>query len=296
MPLSDVDVMRHATLFFPNRWRVSFDRTARTFLSASGWWGRGRVGAEKGKTDCMVKKVENSELWYVYTYRAPNEKLPFYVGKGEDLRVFSHASGNGSPETNRQIKLIRDTGKEPVIEIVARGLSEETAYAVEMALIEFIGLENLTNKQHGRGYLSHGKINADRLEAYLVGECVNPNDFKDMPTIIFRINKLYKPKMSKGELYDVTRCCWKVDLDKARECKYAMAAYQGRIVAIYDIVDWYAAGTTFMLRDQVETDEGRKEFVGRECKTKAVRKKFLGKSISRLPKYGSRREFLYYGV
>lgn len=244
----------------------------------------------------MGKKVENSDLWYVYTYRDPNATLPFYVGKGQDFRVFSHARGYGSQATNDRIESIRATGREPVIEIVARGLSEEKAYAIEMAFIEFIGLENLTNKQHGRGYVTQGKISADQLGAYLVGESVTLDDFKSMPTIIFRVNKLYKPGMSKSELYDVTRCCWKVNLHKAKKCKYAMAAYHGKIVAIYDIVAWYTAGTTFSLRDIAKSNDGRKEFVGRECKSSKVTKRFLGKSISKLPGYSSSNEFLYYGI
>lgn len=281
-------------IFSPDMWCASFrcEGTPLSFLRQVV--GLGFKAARKRGND--MGKVKNGDLWYVYTYRDPNSGLPFYIGKGEDLRAFSHVRGDGSQETNSRIESIRATGREPVIEIVARSLSEEMAYAIEMALIEFVGKENLTNKQRGVGYRDHGKINADRLGAYLVGECVTLNDFKGIPTIIFRINKLYKPGMSKSELYDVTRCYWNVDLDKAGKCKYAMAAYQGRIVAVYEIVAWYDAGTTFSLRDMDGADGARKEFVGRECKTKRVRKRFLGKSISKLTGYDSRTEFLYYGI
>jgi len=241
-------------------------------------------------------KIRNTNQWYVYTYRDPDCVLPFYIGKGEDLRVFSHDRGYGSKETDAHIKSIKAAGRTPAIEIIARDLSEETAYATEMALIELVGIKNLTNKQRGRGYRLHGKIDASQLQSYLVGESVTIDDFNDMPTVVFRINKLYRQGMSKSELYDATRCCWGVDLNRAKHCKYAMAAYQGKIVAVYDIVKWFAAGTTFMLRDMVETDKCRKEFVGRECKTKKVLKRFLGKSISQLPGYGSRKEFLYFGL
>ena len=182
-----------------------------------------------------------------------------------------------------------------MIEIVARNLSEDTAYAIEMALIEFLGIDNLTNKQHGRGYREHGKIAATQLTAHIRGESVTEKDFIGYPSIIFRINKLYRMNMSDVELYDVTRCCWDVDINRAKTCKYAMAAYQGRILAIYEIEAWFPAGSTFMLRELVPNDNGRFEFVGRLCKNKKIIKRFLGHSISQLRGYNSQSNFLYFG-
>lgn len=237
-----------------------------------------------------------ADNWYVYVYRDPMNNNPFYVGKGTDLRAFSHINGYGSKETDERISCIQRSGREPVIEIVARGLSEDVAYYVEMALIEFLGIGNLTNKQRGRGYKNHGGIEATQLQAYLVGEALTINDFKGYPTIVFRINKLYCQGMKPIELYDITRCCWHVNLSKGTKCKYAMAAYEGRILEIYEIVEWFDAGTTFMLRKLEKSDEGRKEFVGRACMNRKIRKLFLGKSISQLPGYNSKSEFLYFGL
>lgn len=244
----------------------------------------------------MKSSSANADKWYVYAYRDPNDSMPFYIGKGTDLRVFSHAKGYGSEETTRRISSIKKRRQEPIIEIIARDLSQEVALYIEMALIELIGIANLTNKQRGHGWRRHGSIDASQLSAHLVGESLTVEDFKGIPTIVFRINKLYRRGMSAVELYDITRCCWGVNLSKAKKCQYAMSAYEGRILEIYEIADWFDAGTTFMIRESKKSDEGRKEFVGRVCKTAKIRKRFLGKSISQLPGYDSRTEFLYLGL
>ena len=244
----------------------------------------------------MKSSSENSEKWYVYVYRDPKDFKPFYIGKGTDLRAFSHAKGYGSKNTMCKIESIRKRRQEPIVEIVAKNLSQEVALYIEMALIEFIGIANLTNKQRGRGWKQHGSIVASQLQAHLVGESLTVENFKGFPTIVFRINKLYQHNMAPVELYDITRCCWGVNLSKAKRCKYAMAAYEGRILEIYEIIEWFDAGTTFMIRGLSGPVGNRKEFVGRVCENQKVRKRFLGKSISQLPGYGSRTEFLFFGL
>lgn len=243
----------------------------------------------------MNSECQTIDKWYVYAYYDPKDSKPFYIGKGMDLRAFSHINGCGSHKTNRKIEAIRKRGEEPLIEIIARGLSEKVALFVEMSLIEYIGIDNLTNKQRGHGYKKHGLIDASQLVAHLNGELLSLEDFEGCPTIAFRVNKLYRANMKEHELYDITRCCWRVKISKAKYCRYAMPVYHGRILEVYEIKKWFDAGSTFMLRDLVKEDEGRREFVGRKCMDKKVRNRFVGKSISALPGYASRKEFLYFG-
>lgn len=244
----------------------------------------------------MKKSIRKRDNWYVYAYYDPNDNKPFYIGKGTDLRVFSHNKGYGSKETSKRIDIIREKGQEPLIKIIARDLPENIAYSVEMALIEFIGIGKLTNKQRGRGYRNHGLIPAERMSAYICGESLDVDDFKDCPAIMFRLNRLYRKEMTPVELYDITRHQWRINLSIAEKCKYAMAVYEGRILEIYEIESWFDAGRTFLLRKESSIDTTRKEFVGRICKDKKIRKRFLGKSISCLPGYSSRKEFLYFGL
>ena len=65
---------------------------------------------------------------YVYLYINPLDGKVFYVGKGKGHRVLEHLSAEGDSET---ASVIRGAGKEPGIEILAHGLTDEqTAFRV----------------------------------------------------------------------------------------------------------------------------------------------------------------------
>ena len=70
--------------------------------------------------------------------------------------------------------------------------------------------------------------------------------------------------MSEIELYDYTRGYWVLS------AKYGIAVYEGIIQEVYEIVNWYKAGTTYNVRQKnenikrnsLEGLETRYEFIG----------------------------------
>jgi hypothetical protein len=100
--------------------------------------------------------------YYVYVYSHPDTRQPFYVGKGRGGRVRAHLDFE-VPEREKQeiIDRLHKQGREPIIEIMQWGFSEEAAFAAEAALIQLIGLDQLTNAQSGRGTY---KLHADFIE------------------------------------------------------------------------------------------------------------------------------------
>lgn len=98
----------------------------------------------------MIKEFSHKTIealgYYVYVYSDPDTRRPFYVGKGKGNRVFNHMDDQSENEKVRKINDIKARGKEPNIEILAHGLDEETAFKVEAAAIDLIGIENLTNR------------------------------------------------------------------------------------------------------------------------------------------------------
>ena len=96
----------------------------------------------------MKKIRENKPNFYVYVYIDPRSHQEFYYGKGQGDRKLAHLYDDGDSEKTKIIKEIRRKGFEPIIKVIARGLTEEQALIVEKTLIWKLG-RNLTNKSSG---------------------------------------------------------------------------------------------------------------------------------------------------
>ena len=154
--------------------------------------------------------------YYVYVYSDPDTHKPFYVGKGKGNRVFNHLSDDNDNEKVAYIQELLSKGKEPIIEILVHGVDEETAFKVEAAAIDLIGVENLTNQQRGHHSSTYGKIEVSLLESRYNSEELNLKDF-DENVMLIRINKLYHNDMTPHELYETTRGYWRVNLVQAKK-------------------------------------------------------------------------------
>lgn len=219
--------------------------------------------------------------FYVYVYSDPDTHQPFYVGKGKGNRVFNHMADQSESDKVRKINDIKARGKEPIIEILAHGLDEETAFKVEAAAIDLIGIDKLTNRQRGHESSVYGKIEVSTLDARYSHEELNADDVTDNIMFI-RINKLYRNNMTPLELYEATRGYWKVNIDQARKVDYVLSVYDGMVLEVYEIAEWLSAKSTFM--ERVDTRDGealtdRYEFVGRIADD-GVRKKYAEKSVT----------------
>ena len=84
---------------------------------------------------------------YVYCLIDPRTRKPFYYGKGIRNRKFAHGS-QGQLEKAKRISQIESAGKEPIIRIIAKSLTEGQALLIEAALI-WNSKEKLTNEIAG---------------------------------------------------------------------------------------------------------------------------------------------------
>lgn len=92
------------------------------------------------------------ENFYVYVYIDPRNYEEFYYGKGKGSRKEAHLkfdenSDNDSDKT-KIIKEIKNEGLEPIVKVIAKGLTEKEALLVEKTLIWKLG-KTLTNKSSG---------------------------------------------------------------------------------------------------------------------------------------------------
>lgn len=94
-----------------------------------------------------MKSYSSEKIFYVYVHRRKTDGTIFYVGKGSKNR-FSNFRGRGKWWS----RIAAKHGVTP--QIVCSNLSEKDAFDLEMALIEFIGRENLCNGTDGGEGLS----------------------------------------------------------------------------------------------------------------------------------------------
>lgn len=90
-----------------------------------------------------------ADRYYVYVYVDPRNFEEFYYGKGHGSRSHAHLQDGSDTVKVARIKAIQKEGLEPIIRIIARGLTSEEALMVETTLIWKLG-RNLTNVASGR--------------------------------------------------------------------------------------------------------------------------------------------------
>lgn len=119
----------------------------------------------------------------------------------------------------------------------------------------------------------------------------------DENVIIFRITQ-YQSEMSATEIYDLTRRCWKVNVEKARKADLAFAVNKGKVLEVYRIDKWVPGHSTYNcipVSDEIkrrDKQEGRWEFEGRVAEGN-LREKYVEKNVSGFFKRGNRHPFMY---
>lgn len=236
----------------------------------------------------IVNKLSQSTIeklgYYVYLLIDPRTGRPFYVGKGCGNRINHHLLG--ALETNRnekeKIKTIRDIqtkGLNVKLVILRHGLIEKEALEVESAMIDFLGKENLTNLVLGHHATDRGLMKLEDIKIKYEAE----NAIFSDPVILININKLYRPNMSAGELYEATRKHWKVSVRRASNIKIACSVYRGIIREVFIVHQWLPS-----------PQKGRSYFNG-SVALPAIREKYLYKSVARYWKQGSQSPIKYEG-
>lgn len=214
--------------------------------------------------------------FYVYLYIDPRTERPFYVGKGKANRVLSHLSDPIASEKTAMIQELLSAGLEPRLEVLAHGLAdEESAFRVEAAAIDLLGLGNLTNQVAGWRSLQLGRI---RLEELLVFYAAQPVKIEH-PTLLFRLNRVYRRNMSTLELYEATRGIWRLG-GRREGAELAMAVFEGVVREVYQIDRWLPAlSVPYETRTLTpEQAEGRWEFVGRVAEP-SIRERYVNGSV-----------------
>lgn len=238
----------------------------------------------------MPPEVAHRLRYYVYLYVDPRNGQPFYVGKGVGDRALSHLSEKAESRKCAMIAELRSAGLEPRIDVLAHGLrDEETAFRIEAAVIDLVGLDLLANEVRGWRSLQLGRLPLSELTMYYAAKPVTVT----VPALLIRINRLYRHNMTAHELYEATRGVWKLG-SRCTKARYAFAVFEGVVREVYEIESWHSAATTsYATRDAGKlTRDGRREFLGRVADAE-VRDAYVGRSVAEEFRRGQRSPVVY---
>lgn len=96
--------------------------------------------------------------------------------------------------------------------------------------------------------------------------------------ILFNLKQTVSGGLSGFELYEATRYQWAIDINRASLADYAIPHYDGQILEVYRIAQWFDAGSTQLHYYAPDPIKGRKEFVG-VIAGKEIRDKYIGKEL-----------------
>jgi hypothetical protein len=231
----------------------------------------------------MFDEITSERLqYYVYALVNPKTNIPFYIGKGNGNRVFMHKEDalNGDEKTLKlnTIRALKEEGLLVNHIIIRHGLTEKESFEVEASLIDFgdyfgFNLSNIVQGQHSE---NKGLMTSDEIIRLFNAK---PLYELDEPVILININKKYKRGSDSSEIYNATKQSWKVSASRIQNIKYALSEYEGIIIEVYKINEWYEI-------------EDRWGFNGVIAES-SVRNKYINKSIAHTKKRGSANPIRY---
>lgn len=186
---------------------------------------------------------------YVYRLIDPRNGETFYVGKGRNNRVFDHAAGLISIDSDEnsegletlgpkleRIRAIRNAHLAVIPVIHRHDIPEAAIFEVEAALID--AYPGLTNIQGGHASSTKGPMNyIELIDKFSLPELeLNPPH----RLVIININKLDDKSDSKS-IYRLVRYCWRLSKSRAENAEYVLAVVRGVVVGVFRPLKWLPA-------------------------------------------------------
>ena len=154
--------------------------------------------------------VQEKLGYYVYLLTDPRDGKIFYIGKGKDNRVFSHAEAAlNDAQASDKLKRIRDiqrSGHRVSYELLRFGMSETAAFDVEAAAIQLLEGDDLKlhNIVAGHHVAERGRMSTDVAISLFDAP---PVGMISEPSLLIKILLLWHPDMTPEELAEAT-CKW----------------------------------------------------------------------------------------
>jgi hypothetical protein len=192
----------------------------------------------------LLRNHDNS--YYVYLYRYPSiNGLPgrvFYVGYGQNNRVFDHLDLTLAEDRveYKKVKIInelREKGCTPDIDILRTDLNKSQATIIESAVIDAIGLKNLTNIQSGHQSeicpitIFPAVLERAEIHHNILGIKINDTFRKFFPGLVYN----HDHPVDLQTMYECTSSLWKINSRKFNSfnVEFFCAIYKGVIMEVF---------------------------------------------------------------
>lgn len=212
------------------------------------------------KTMSVIKEFSPAVIekigYYVYLLIDPETNDVFYIGKGTGNRIFAHLNqALTSPEASDKLDKIREIqakGLEVNHVVLRHGLTEKEAFEVEASLIDYVGIDDLTNIVQGQHSFWRGKMTISEIMALYDAPKI---DIKE-PVILVTVRQLFERGINDDRLYEITRGDWVLG-ERRNKAKYAFSVYNGIVRQVYEINNWspvITKGQTSKIRNRWKFD------------------------------------------
>ncbi|OGZ00559.1 MAG: hypothetical protein A2946_02305 [Candidatus Liptonbacteria bacterium RIFCSPLOWO2_01_FULL_53_13] len=223
--------------------------------------------------------------YYVYLLVDPKTEEVFYVGKGKGNRVNQHSLVALHPSAPKTLKIskiqsiLKSDGKyDPII--LRHDLTNDEAFQVESAIIDFITKGKLTNLVLGHDSEDKGRMSLAEIKIkYEAKDAV----FRE-PVLLININNNFNRTMTRKQIYEATRKHWKVSLARVNKIRFACAVYRGIVREIFLIKKWVPSRA-----------RGRHMFQGSVAPA-LIRDRYLYTSVAKYWKQGSQYPIKYVDI
>lgn len=230
--------------------------------------------------------------YYVYALVNPITVKVFYIGKGIENRVFAHKlevlenkSEIGSLK-KIEINAILENNLDVKHVIIRHGLTEKEAFLLEATLIEYhnFSQNKLTNEVSGHNSGFYGIKTSDELIRQYNAPKLEQLIHK---VVIININRQYtKVKNSENGIYKATKESWVIKKSRIEQLEYALSEYQGIIIGVFKIKNWYS------MKTEGNKNNRRWGFDGEEASDE-LKNIYLNKSIAHVKKKGASNPIRY---
>ena len=243
------------------------------------------------------EKTRQELKYYVYMLLDPIDNRPFYVGKGNDNRVFNHLDCaltdlDATTAKYDKIREIIQNGNNVKHVIVRHGLTEAESFQIEASLIDsltYCGIM-LSNLVSGHNSIEKGLMTSEEVKRLYNAQPLNSIG---EDCIIININRKYQRGKGRQSIYEATKETWTIKKSRLNQLKYVLSEYRGLIVEVFEVDEWYEKERGYLPTSkkygQTKIGYG---FNGHQASDE-IRNLYLNKSIAHTKKRGAASAIRY---